>query len=68
MENIQNHPWFVAERYFNLELLPKPPTPEEIGMPLKSSSQMDDRILETLKVLWNDLSKKEIMDALLNDQ
>lgn len=68
MEDIQSHSWFTEEKYYNLSLLPRPPTPDEIGMPLKSSSQMDDRIMETLKVLWNDLSKGEIMDALLSDE
>jgi hypothetical protein len=68
MEDIQCHPWFTVERHFDLTLLPKPPTSEEIRLLFKSSPLFDERILETLKVLWSDLSKTDIINALLNDE
>ncbi|KAI9284470.1 kinase-like domain-containing protein [Umbelopsis sp. AD052] len=68
MEDIQSHAWFTVEKHYDLTLLPQPPAPEEIGMPLKASAQMDERILETLKVLWSDLSKQDILNALLSNE
>lgn len=68
MEDIQSHSWFTTEKHYDLTLLPQPPTPEEIGMPLKACAQMDERVLETLKVLWSDLSKQDILNALLSTE
>ncbi|CAM0142436.1 unnamed protein product [Umbelopsis sp. WA50703] len=68
MEDIQAHPWFTMENHIDINLLPKPPTFEDIVMPFRNPNQFDDRIIETLKVLWSDLSKNDIINALLKDE
>jgi hypothetical protein len=68
MEDIQAHPWFTMENHIDINLLPKPPTFEDIVMPFRNPNQFDDRIIETLKVLWSDLSKNDITNALLKDE
>lgn len=68
MESIQSHPWFTAEIHVDINLLPKPPTFADIIMPFKNSNQFDDRIIETLRVLWSDLSNADIMNALLKEE
>lgn len=66
MKEVQSHPWFTVDPPPNLTTLPDPPTAEEIGRPVENLSEIDDRILETLKVLWTELSTDKILEALLN--
>ncbi|KAI7901758.1 kinase-like domain-containing protein [Cokeromyces recurvatus] len=68
MSQVQSHPWFTVDPPPNITTLPDPPTAEEIGRPIASSSEIDDRILETLKVLWTDLSTENVIKALLNSE
>ncbi|KAG1351972.1 hypothetical protein G6F62_002832 [Rhizopus arrhizus] len=66
MKEVQSHPWFTVDPPPNLTTLPDPPTATEIGRPVGHISEVDDRILETLKVLWTELSTEKILEALLN--
>ncbi|KAI8968159.1 kinase-like domain-containing protein [Mycotypha africana] len=66
MQQVQEHPWFVCEQPPNPSKLPDPPSAEEIGRPVSSVNDIDNRILETLKVLWSDLSTEQVIKALLN--
>ncbi|KAI8880668.1 Pkinase-domain-containing protein [Backusella circina FSU 941] len=68
MQQIQSHPWFTADPPPNPTTLPDPPTAAQIGRPVASAVEIDDRILETLKVLWTDLSDEKVVDALLNTE
>ncbi|KAI9320227.1 kinase-like domain-containing protein [Dichotomocladium elegans] len=65
---VQEHPWFKIDTPLNPSILPDPPTAEEIGRPVSDSSKIDDRLLETLKVLWSDLSAEQVVEALLNEK
>ncbi|CEG67504.1 Putative CAMK/CAMKL protein kinase [Rhizopus microsporus] len=68
MKQVQSHPWFTADPPPNPTTLPDPPTAAEIGRPVSHVSEIDDRILETLKVLWAELSTDKIVEALLNSE
>ncbi|KAG0172611.1 hypothetical protein DFQ28_010187 [Apophysomyces sp. BC1034] len=68
MTQVQTHPWFTADPPLNPSILPDPPTAEEIGRPVTDASEIDDRILATLKDLWTDLTAEKVMEALLNDE
>ena len=68
MKQVQDHPWFMADPPENPSTLPDPPTASEIGRPVASASEIDDRLLESLKVLWTDVSAEQLIEALLNDQ
>ncbi|KAI8878199.1 Pkinase-domain-containing protein [Backusella circina FSU 941] len=68
MWQIQQHPWFKEDPPPNPTTLPNPPTESEIGRPVGSIEDIDDRILETLKVLWTDLSTNKVIEALLNSE
>ena len=68
MKEVQQHPWFTADPPPNPSILPDPPTAADIGRPVSDPSKIDDRLLETLKVLWTDLSTEQVIDALLNEE
>lgn len=68
MKEVQSHPWFTVDPPPNLTTLLDPPTATEIGRPVGHISEVDDRILETLKVLWTELSTEKILEALLNTE
>ncbi|KAG2184797.1 hypothetical protein INT43_000710, partial [Umbelopsis isabellina] len=68
MEDIQSHPWFTVEIHVDVNLLPKPPTFADVILPFKNPNQFDDRIIETLRILWSDLSKDDIISALLKEE
>ncbi|KAI8138547.1 kinase-like domain-containing protein [Fennellomyces sp. T-0311] len=68
MKEVQQHPWFTADPPLNPSILPDPPTAAEIGRPVSDPSEIDDRLLETLKVLWTDLSSEKVIQALLNEE
>jgi hypothetical protein len=68
MKQVQSHPWFTVDPPPNPTTLPDPPTAAEIGRPVSHVSEIDDRILETLKVLWAELSTDKIVEALLNSE
>lgn len=63
-----SHPWFTVDTLPKATVLPDPPTALEIGRPVVNVSEVDDRILETLKALWTDLSTNQILDALLSSE
>ncbi|KAG1051209.1 hypothetical protein G6F43_006565 [Rhizopus delemar] len=66
IKQMLSHPWFTVDTLPNATVLPDPPTALEIGRPVVNVSEVDDRILETLKALWTDLSTNQILDALLS--
>lgn len=68
MKQVQEHPWFNEEPAPNPSILPDPPSASEIGRPVSDASEIDERLLETLKVLWTDLTTEQVIDALLNDE
>ncbi|KAI9487825.1 MAG: kinase-like domain-containing protein [Benjaminiella poitrasii] len=68
MKQLQSHPWFTFDPPPNITTLPDPPTAAEIGKPVEHESEIDDRILKTLKVLWTDLSTEKVVEALLNPE
>ncbi|KAG2224243.1 hypothetical protein INT45_000274 [Circinella minor] len=68
MKEVQQHPWFTTDPPLNPSILPDPPTAKEIGRPVSDTSEIDDRLLETLKVLWTDLTTEQVIEALLNEE
>ncbi|KAI9497592.1 kinase-like domain-containing protein [Zychaea mexicana] len=68
MKEVQQHPWFTADLPPNPSILPDPPTATEIGRPVSDPTEIDDRLLETLKVLWTDLTTEQVVEALLNEE
>ncbi|OAD67423.1 hypothetical protein PHYBLDRAFT_118276 [Phycomyces blakesleeanus NRRL 1555(-)] len=68
MKQVQDHPWFTVDPPENPSTLPDPPTAEEIGRPVSDASEIDDRILATLKDLWTDLTAENVIEALLNKE
>ncbi|KAI9028167.1 kinase-like domain-containing protein [Phycomyces nitens] len=68
MKQVQEHPWFTIDPPANPSTLPDPPTAEEIGRPVSDASEIDDRILATLKDLWTDLTAENVIEALLNKE
>ncbi|KAI8388541.1 kinase-like domain-containing protein [Radiomyces spectabilis] len=68
MKDVQEHPWFTSDPLPDVSLLPSPPTAEEIGRPVASVNDIDDRLLDTLKVLWTEWTSEAIIDSLLNEE
>lgn len=70
MDQIHDHEWFNTNTdgsiYSNQQL--GLPSPEEIVMPIKYKADIDDRLLETLKVLWTDRPVGQLVEALLNQR
>lgn len=58
------HPWFRETEPVNVSILPVPPTESEIGQPVSDASEIDDRILETIKFLWGETSNDVVIEAL----
>ncbi|KAL1924784.1 uncharacterized protein VTP21DRAFT_4438 [Calcarisporiella thermophila] len=59
------HPWFTRLRPRNFFTLPKPPSPEDVGRPLEDIANIDESILESLRVLWSDRSEEELIRDLV---
>lgn len=68
MEQIMAHPWFREVEPANLGNLPVPPSPSQIGQPVTDPSEIDDRILETIKFLWDESSTEAVVQALLSKE
>ncbi|KAI9317473.1 kinase-like domain-containing protein [Dichotomocladium elegans] len=68
MSQIQQHPWFTEVPPPNPCVLPDPPTAAEIGRPVSCREEIDERLLESLKVLWTDNTTEQVIHALLNDE
>ncbi|KAI8086385.1 uncharacterized protein BX664DRAFT_282272 [Halteromyces radiatus] len=68
MDQIMAHPWFCESEPVNLASLPVPPTANEIGRPVWDSSEIDDRILETIKFLWGETRDDVIIQALISKE
>lgn len=54
MKQIMSHPWF-REHMHKLgdpARFPVPPSPQTTEQPVQDPSEIDDRILETIKFLW----------------
>ncbi|CAO3585663.1 unnamed protein product [Absidia cylindrospora] len=68
MDEIMSHPWFCESEPANLATLPVPPTANEIGRPVWDSSEIDDRILETIKFLWGETNDDVIVQALVSKE
>lgn len=63
-----NHPWFLETEPMNLSILPVPPTAKEIGQPVADASEIDDRILETIKFLWGEEDYETVIEALIQKE
>jgi hypothetical protein len=68
MEQIMAHQWFRETEPVNVGLLPVPPTESEIGQPVSDPSEIDDRILETIKFLWGETKDEAVIDALIQKE
>ncbi|KAI8968362.1 hypothetical protein BDF20DRAFT_177117 [Mycotypha africana] len=68
MQQIMSHPWFRETPPLNISTLPVPPTEKEIGRPVHDASEIDDRILETIKFLWSESSNENVIRALLQKE
>jgi hypothetical protein len=45
--------------------MPEPPSPQEIDRPVKDISQIDHRIVETIKFLWGEEKTEAVVEALM---
>ncbi|KAF1800640.1 hypothetical protein FB192DRAFT_1473040 [Mucor lusitanicus] len=68
MQQIMSHPWFRETEPINISVLPIPPTEKEIGQPVNDASEIDDRILETIKFLWGESSNQAVINALVQKE
>ncbi|KAI8374779.1 kinase-like domain-containing protein [Blakeslea trispora] len=68
MQQIMLHPWFREVEPFNLYTLPVPPSKREIGQPVARASEIDERLLETIKFLWGETQDQAVVDALLQKE
>ncbi|KAI7896652.1 kinase-like domain-containing protein [Mucor mucedo] len=68
MQQIMAHPWFCETEPINMTVLPVPPTEKEIGQPVADASEIDDRILETIKFLWGETSNDTVINALVQKE
>lgn len=68
MDQIMAHPWFCQSDPVNLAALPVPPTENEIGRPVSDPSEIDDRILETIKFLWGETHDDAVIHALISKE
>lgn len=68
MRQIISHPWFSEVEPANLASLPVPPTPQEIGHPVSSAEEIDDRLLETIKFLWGENDQAAMVNALVSKE
>ncbi len=66
MKQIMDHPWFKETEPSNIHTLPIPPT--DIGQPVSHPSEIDDRLLETIKFLWGESDNQVIVNALLQKE
>ncbi|KAG1457306.1 hypothetical protein G6F46_007312 [Rhizopus delemar] len=66
LKQIMEHPWFKETKPSNLSALPVPPT--DIGQPVSMASEIDDRLLETIKFLWGESDNQVIVNALLQKE
>lgn len=67
MDEIKQHPWFL-ESEPDTSNLPIPPSPSQIGRPVSDPSEIDDRILETIKFLWGESSDDAVVRALISKE
>jgi hypothetical protein len=68
MRQIMAHPWFRETEPMNISVLPIPPTEKEIGQPVSDASEIDDRILETIKFLWGETDNEAMTNALIQKE
>ncbi|KAL7310447.1 serine/threonine-protein kinase gin4 [Mucor circinelloides] len=68
MQQIMSHPWFRETEPINISVLPIPPTEKEIGQPVNDASEIDDRILETIKFLWGESNNQAVINALVQKE
>lgn len=68
MKQIMSHPWFRETEPINISVLPIPPTEKEIGQPVNDASEIDDRILETIKFLWGESNNQVVINALIQKE
>ncbi|KAI9312164.1 hypothetical protein BX666DRAFT_2161655 [Dichotomocladium elegans] len=67
MKQIMSHPWF-REIPVNMAKFPMPPSPSEIGRPIDDPSEIDDRLVETIKFLWGESNNDSVVNALISDE
>lgn len=67
MQQIQEHGWFnIDGRPLNSTLTPHLSGTDEIAKPIKDTSSIDERLLESLQDLWVGSSQKQLIDALMS--
>ncbi|KAI9309320.1 kinase-like domain-containing protein [Cunninghamella echinulata] len=68
MDQIHNHDWFKSNTDGTVYSIQQPSlaSPEDIGRPIKNRSEIDEQLLETLKVLWTNRPVDQLIEALLN--
>lgn len=66
MKQIMAHPWFKETEPTNIHSLPIPSM--DIGQPISHPSEIDDRILETIKFLWGETDDQVVINALLQKE
>lgn len=70
MDQIHNHDWFKSNTDGTMYSIQQPSLafPKNIGRPIKNRSDIDERLLETLKVLWTNRPAEQLIEALLNQR
>lgn len=70
MKQIMSHPWF-REHMHKLgdpARFPVPPSPQTTEQPVQDPSEIDDRILETIKFLWGESNSDAVVRALISKE
>ncbi|KAJ8657249.1 hypothetical protein O0I10_007065 [Lichtheimia ornata] len=70
MKQIMAHPWF-REHMHKLgdpARFPVPPSPQTTEQPVQDPSEIDDRILETIKFLWGESNPDAVVRALISKE
>ncbi|KAJ2956425.1 hypothetical protein NQZ79_g7748 [Umbelopsis isabellina] len=67
-EQIKRHPWFAQDIPPKIAQMPEPPSSQEIDRPVKDISQIDDRIVETIKFLWGEEKTEAVVEALMGKE
>ena len=65
MEQIMQHPLLRKYKSSRKLKLPRAPTYEELGRPVKNAGEIDREILRNLQTLWRGVSKEALVSRLL---
>ncbi|ORX60335.1 Pkinase-domain-containing protein [Hesseltinella vesiculosa] len=67
MHQLQQHAWFNGPSMSKQPVLPPLPTPDDLARPVCQVSDLDDRLLDTMKTLWADRSTVDLIHALMDN-